>query len=378
MPASLLPIARYRFSARVVDALALPPYAGSLLRGQFGAALRHLACMTRQPSCTDCPLRATCPYTRIFEAPAPAEHALQRFSAIPNAYVVEPPAPVIAPEPSPAASVLEPGQMLAFHMVLIGNALEQLPLVIVAWQRALQQGLTKNRSRAELIEVQWVDADGVHHPVWTAEQPRLQAHAASLRLPPPPSNLDGLLLHIHTPLRLQHQGDPLRPHQISVRTLLSALARRAALVLEFHADQPQWGQQVPATVALTEQLHDQHSLQWFDWKRYSSRQQQEMTLGGVVGQWQLRGTTEALASAWPWLWLGQWLHVGKNASFGLGGYRLEALYERAGLVQDADVVAAAQNNTLLQVEFGNRKLATSIRPTGGTDNRRHLKTETLP
>ena len=54
-----LPIARYRFSARVVDALALPPYAGSLLRGQFGAALRQLACMTRQPSCGGCPLRDT-------------------------------------------------------------------------------------------------------------------------------------------------------------------------------------------------------------------------------------------------------------------------------------------------------------------------------
>ena len=66
-----LPIARYRFSARVVDALALPPYAGSLLRGQFGAALRHLACMTRQPSCIGCPLRDTCPYPRIFEANRP-------------------------------------------------------------------------------------------------------------------------------------------------------------------------------------------------------------------------------------------------------------------------------------------------------------------
>ena len=321
---AFLPIARYRFSARVVDALALPPYAGSLLRGQFGAALRHLACMTRQPSCSGCPLRDTCPYPRIFEAPAPAEHALQRFSAIPNAYVVEPPTPALSIDAAPEAPVLAPGQTLSFHMVLIGKALEQLPLVIVAWQRALRQGLSKTRSRAELAEVEWVDALGAHHAVWTAEQPRLQAHAASLSLPPPPSNTAGLQLHIHTPLRLQHQGQPLRAHQLSARTLLSALARRAALVLEFHADQPQWGPQVPATTALAGQLTDQRSLHWFDWKRYSSRQQQEMTLGGVVGQWQLLGPDEALASVWPWLWLGQWLHVGKNATMGLGGYRLAA------------------------------------------------------
>jgi hypothetical protein len=49
-----------------------------------------------------------------------------------------------------------------------------------------------------------------------------------------------------------------------------------------------------------------------------------MTLGGVLGQWHLHGPTEALAAAWPWLWLGQWLHVGKNATFGLGGYALSA------------------------------------------------------
>lgn len=320
-----LPIARYRFSARVVDALALPPYAGSLLRGQFGAALRQLACMTRQPNCSGCPLRDTCPYPRIFEAPAPPEHALQRFSAIPNAYVVEPPMPALSSNAAPDTPVLAPGQTLTFHMVLIGRALEQLPLVIVAWQRALRQGLTKTRSRAELAEVEWVDAFGAHHAVWTTEQPRLQVHAASLPLPLPPPDTAGLRLHIHTPLRLQHQGQPLRVHQLSARPLLSALARRAALVLEFHAGQPQWGSQVPATAALAEQLTDQRSLHWFDWKRFSSRQQQEMTLGGVVGQWQLNGTAEVLASAWLWLWLGQWLHVGKNATMGLGGYRLEAV-----------------------------------------------------
>ena len=66
------------------------------------------------------------------------------------------------------------------------------------------------------------------------------------------------------------------------------------------------------------------TLQWFDWVRYSSRQQQEMALGGVVGSWQLNGPADAIAGIWPWLWLGQWLHVGKNATMGLGGYRLTA------------------------------------------------------
>jgi len=60
-------------------------------------------------------------------------------------------------------------------------------------------------------------------------------------------------------------------------------------------------------------------LQWKDWTRFSSRQDQEMTLGGVIGEWTLSGDLEELL---PWFWLGQWLHVGKNATMGMGKYSL--------------------------------------------------------
>lgn len=323
-PGGALPVARYRFSVRVVDPVQLPHYAGSLLRGQFGAALRHLACMTHQPSCTGCPLRETCPYTRVFEAPAPKQHALQRFSAIPNAYVMEPPPPILDKAQQDSDRWLQPGQELAFHMVLIGYALEQLPLIIIAWQRALARGLTKTRSRLTLEQVQWEAADGLLHPIWTATQPHIQPHAARLDIPSPPDDAQALRLHFHTPLRLQQQGHALPADKLAPRTLISHLTRRLALVMEFHAGQARWGSQVPAVVALAEQVADRRQMRWFDWTRYSSRQQREMALGGVVGQWQLHANTKTLTQLWPWLWLGQWLHVGKNATMGLGGYRLIA------------------------------------------------------
>ena len=318
-----LPIARYRFTATLRTGLRLPGYAGSLLRGQFGAALRQVACMTRQPTCVACPLLRTCPYTRVFEAPPPAaEHAQQKFSNIPNAYVVEPPLAT----PSLAPTDLQAGDTLTFQMVLAGEAIAQLPLIVFAWQRALAHGLTRERTVADLQLVEWVDADGACHGIWQAGAPVLQQHMATINVPPgsAAAPTTGITLHIHTPLRLQHQGHPLRPDKLSPRALVAALARRVALVLEFHAGQPEWGAQVPALVQLAETLHDVRDLHWHDWTRYSSRQQQEMTLGGVLGSWTLRGSPEALCALWPWLWLGQWLHVGKNATMGMGGYTLQA------------------------------------------------------
>jgi hypothetical protein len=134
--------------------------------------------------------------------------------------------------------------------------------------------------------------------------------------------LQEVTLKFHTPLRLQHQGKPLRADQLDPHAVVAAVARRAALVLEFHARQPQWGPLARDVAHLANSLTDSRELQWFDWTRYSSRQKQEMTLGGLLGQWTLHGSTDAIAQIWPWLWLGQWLHVGKNATMGLGAYTL--------------------------------------------------------
>ena len=93
---------------------------GSLLRGAFGHALRRLACTTRQSDCKPCPLQGTCPYPPIFESPA---HA-RLVTRAPNPYVIEPPAP--------GARQLESGEGFEFAMVLIGQALGQLPLIVLA------------------------------------------------------------------------------------------------------------------------------------------------------------------------------------------------------------------------------------------------------
>jgi len=129
-----------------------------------------------------------------------------------------------------------------------------------------------------------------------------------------------LTLHLHAPLRLQHQGHALPAGKLDARTLLIHLTRRVQLVLQFHAGITGLDAAASQAITAAATLQDDKALRWLDWTRYSSRQQQEMTLGGVVGTWRLHGTPEAIATVAPWLWLGQWLHVGKNATMGLGGY----------------------------------------------------------
>jgi len=135
------PLARYRLECEVRTPLRLPDYAGSTLRGAFGGALRAASCMTKQKLCDGCPLLATCPYAAIFETRPPAGGTtLQDFSQVPRPYVIEP--------PNWGARDYAPGEALAFHLVLAGRALEQLPLLL--WAFALARGVGKGEGTAEL------------------------------------------------------------------------------------------------------------------------------------------------------------------------------------------------------------------------------------
>lgn len=305
------PAARYRFDFTVETPLRLPDYAGSALRGAFGHALKRAVCVTRERECKACMLYRSCAYPAVFAPPAPERHAAQKFSEVPAPYVIEP--------PPWGARAYASGEPLTFNLVLIGGALKQLPIVVHAFQRAFEHGVGSSDGRARLVSVHHLAADASAAPVFHAHAGQLATHEPVLA-PPPEIAPERLSLAFDTPLRLQHEGRALGVDALTPARLLMGLVKRAALLADLHAghalqlDFRELARRAE-TVVGNKELH------WRDWGRYSSRQQREMKLGGVVGRWTLEGE---LAPFWPFLHLGQWLHVGKETTFGLGHYRLTA------------------------------------------------------
>lgn len=302
-----LPLARYRLEFTVETPLHLPAYAGSTLRGAFGGALRAASCMTRQKTCDACPLLTTCPYASVFETrPPEGEHALQKFSQVPHPYVIEP--------PQWGERDYAPGEGLSFHLVLAGRALDQLALILWSFARAFQRGVGRGDGTARLERVVHV---GAGEETVVLEGPGASLTTHDTVLPIAPIRSETCTLVFETPLRLQADGRRATAEEYTPRRLLMALVRRIALIHEFHGGRP-LALDFTALGAAAEGLKSEKNLCWRDWQRYSSRQQQKMALGGVVGTWTLAGD---LAPFLPFLHLGQWLHVGKEATFGLGGYR---------------------------------------------------------
>lgn len=72
-------------------------------------------------------------------------------------------------------------------------------------------------------------------------------------------------------------------------------------------------------------------LRWYDWERYPSRQDARMKMGGFLGRVTYAGDLQPFL---PLLRLGSYVHAGKETSFGLGKYVIEAGQEASSWRED--------------------------------------------
>ena len=306
-----LETALLRFDAVVRRDLLLPAYSGSTLRGAWGHALRAQTCSTGLADCKTCPVRQNCAYTLIFETlPAAAAPQAQKLSEAPRPYVLHP--------PGWGERRWQAGEPFTFHQLLIGPAIALAETITEAWQEALSGRIGAGKGAAELLRVSQIGEDGMRmlygHGIGSFHPARPEPHQA-LGLP---SEFE---LNFFTPLRLQSQGRPVRLEELSPRRFLSALLRRVRLIAEYHGH----GNPVTNDDALFAQLDgigDTKQLQWQDWQRNSSRQGRAMNLGGYIGQWRWKLATPPDAELSRLLALGQLLHVGKETTFGMGGFSI--------------------------------------------------------
>jgi hypothetical protein len=125
-----------------------------------------------------------------------------------------------------------------------------------------------------------------------------------------------------SPLRLVRNGAPIRPEQLDGPTLAFAAIRRVALLRDGFA------RHLPAIDfkdlrAKCDAVRlEARTLAWSDRRRYSTRQRQTITMGGMVGTLVLdvAGAPEVL----PFLETCEHVHIGKGATLGLGHISLTA------------------------------------------------------
>ncbi|WFE69480.1 CRISPR system precrRNA processing endoribonuclease RAMP protein Cas6 [Thiomicrospira sp. R3] len=292
-------IETFRFTLKTQSTMNWPTQAGSMLRGAFGHTLKRLSCMTKQPVCKNCPLVNTCPYTAIFETQARTNQTNR-----PSPYIIQ---------PLPSATRAATHQ---FDLTLIGkDTLNQLPLIFYAWENALAGGLTKHAIPAKLHQVTHQNTCLVDNgvPLTLAFEPT----------PLPQANPQNQTLNItiKTPMRLEQRNQLIGQAEFSLNGLFTHIIRRNKFMFQHHLPETSFNFAINLA-NLSDAKPHQQTLTWQDWQRYSNRQQQAMTLGGLVGQIQLKPHT-LTPQQYQQLQIVQRINIGKHTVFGMGAIELQ-------------------------------------------------------
>ena len=303
---------KYTFMCKLKDDAQLPAYKGSTFRGVFGHALKRVVCALRLQSCESCLLQSDCLYALVFES------NLIKNSNF-NGPVSAPPHPFVIEPPNDMQTNYKAGDEFSCNLNLFGDYNRKLAYFIYAFEQMGRIGIGRRingqRANFDLENVIWND-----RIIYRTDNQRFDL----------PTKLDDLTLGridltengekrmkvtLETPLRFKHEGrlsDGL-PFHLMVRGML----RRVSSVMAFCGEgEPQLDYQGLVNLSRSVRVIDSNT-RWYDWQRYSNRQDRSMRMGGIIGSITYAGKIMPFL---PLIEVAAKLHIGKQTTFGLGKF----------------------------------------------------------
>jgi hypothetical protein len=293
----------------------LPAQKGATFRGALGYALKELACAGGPEPCRGCLRRDLCAYGALYEPPDPAG----------DAAAFDRPMPYVLTPPEDRREGFAPGDRIELVLTLVGSGRAWLPWVVAALERMGRSGLGWGRRPWTLVRLDAEGPPGAWSDLGFTPFPRLEPRPCGA------TELDGaalvaawpprreIALSFLSPTHLSQHGR--QAHSVDGPLVVRRLLRRLGGLVETYCGGSARGFDFAALVSSAERIRCRaHRLSMRTWERYSTDTQQRHPLSGFVGRVELEDVSPDL---WPYLVLGQWVHVGKGASFGMGKYTLD-------------------------------------------------------
>ncbi len=289
----------------------LSSFKGSALRGAFGTALKRAVCTTNKRDCTQCILNKSCLFTKIFFS-IDAENKNSPSQIKP--YIIEPPKDV--------QQVYNKGDVFSFKLILLGTHYEMLPFLVYAFELMGGAGIGRSQERERGHTVFSIDEiiachDEEHASIYDTQKQQLlqipQPQSLQYAIPEESTSNSKILLTLETPLRFK--ADNRFANTLPFEQLCRLMMRRVSSLYACF-DEQELQLDYKKLLEQAQNVCTVHTdIQWQDYDRYSSRQQQALKLGGIVGTVLYEGQLGPFATL---LDLATLLHLGKQTSFGLG------------------------------------------------------------
>lgn len=283
----------------------MPHYKGSTFRRLFGYAFRSISCVRKTKVCDECHLEANCPFRYVFFTPVPADtKKMRKYPYAPHPFVI--------PPPLDQKRCYRGEDVLEITLVLIGKGTDLFPYFLYAFEQMGRIGAGKGRGKFTVEEVKDLDGITLYRQGRFYGFPKV-TFWHELRN----GSGDLVKLNFLTPLKVKFSERFCSVLEFHV--LMRALLRRISLLSYFHCG-CELQLDFKGLIELSQKVKTViNNLKWVDWYRYSSRQKRKLLIGGIIGEVVFEGR---LGTFWPFLSLGEWIHVGKGTSFGFGKYQL--------------------------------------------------------
>ena len=272
--------------------------------------------MKRQ-ECTDCLLNSRCIYALVFETQISKQSPTDsRISSIPHPFVIEP--------PDTTETDFSEGSAFDFNLLLFGEVNHSLPYFIYAIDQMGRIGIGKRikgkRARFVLKTVKCGK-----RTIYSSKDQKLRTagELSQLGLKALQNRLDGnscIKVILETPLRLKFENR--LKADLPFHVLVRAMLRRVSSLFNCYGN----GEPALDYRGMVERARlvsiKECNLQWFDWQRYSQRQEQAMLMGGMTGSVNYEGN---VAEFIPLIDFCSMVHLGKQTAFGLGKIKSELI-----------------------------------------------------
>lgn len=312
--------ARYHLTYTVQEPLKMPAYKGNVFRGRFGYLLRDITCIGGEAACkTQCQFPDRCVYSKCFETPVPENSPMLRGQPYaPHPFILEP--------PCTGKSEFAPGDTFTCNLTLIGEAINLLPWLVFTFDQMGKRriGLQGGRGQCQLDRVESLSArdSEPNQTIYTAESEMLTDEGIVLRFADvrhaTPHTADTIELKFLTPTSIKVDGK--WTSRLTFEHLIRNLLRRIRFLNYFHCGEDLDTEvDAYALIEAAQSVRHISRLQWLQRGRYSHRAKARVPMSGFMGTICFKGDMTPFL---PFIFLGEYLHIGHHTAFGYGQYRV--------------------------------------------------------
>ncbi|CAM2064924.1 CRISPR system precrRNA processing endoribonuclease RAMP protein Cas6 [Sulfidibacter corallicola] len=304
-----LPMSRFRMRFAVLRRAKAPHFPGHLWRSMLTRHWRNHFCELGHGTCVGCEHPRTCLFGQLFEnQDRDFQMPLVRGSKPPNPWVIR---------PSLKADwhQLLVGRTVEVDFSLFGSGPYDVARLFDGLQSMQARSFQFGSGRLRLRRVIQLSLSGERLATWDGAWQEPPQTPDAMVIPPAPRRVR---LVFETPTRLKFAKELVYPDTFAFHMMFRVLTRRISMLCACHggrqprADFRALIKEAAAIRGVTADL---------SWRDGDFPGKHKRAMGGLVGILTLEG--DRLEPFWPWLWLGQFVGVGKGAPIGLGRYRLE-------------------------------------------------------